>query len=160
MKVATWMLTVLLAASTPAIVQSSDIDGPASPSASMSQEAANKMLVERLYREFFNGRDLSVPEQIVAENYIQHNPSLPDGRAILIRAFAAYFQAAPELRVSVKRMVAEGNLVVVHSHWQDRPTDRGNAVVDVYRIENGLIAEHWDVLQPVPETAANTNGMF
>jgi predicted SnoaL-like aldol condensation-catalyzing enzyme len=163
MKIATQAAVALLITSTVVAAQSSGADHAASASSSSSleaQEAANRALVERLYRDFFNGRDLSVAEQIVAENYIQHNPSLPDGRAILLRAFAAYFQAAPELKVSVKRMVAEGDLVVVHSHWQDRPTDRGNAVVDIYRLENGLIAEHWDVVQPVPETAANANGMF
>lgn len=132
----------------------------AEPPVTASQAPQNRLLVERLYRDFFNGRDMRVPLEIVAENYIQHNPALPDGRAILIRAFSAYFAAAPDLKVTIKRMVAEGDLVVVHSHWQDSPEDRGNAVVDIYRIEDGKIAEHWDVVQPVSEKAANSNTMF
>jgi hypothetical protein len=57
-------------------------------------------------------------------------------------------------------MVAEGDLVVVHSHLTLKPGDRGSAVVDIFRIENGKIAEHWDVLQEVPEKSANHNTMF
>ncbi len=59
-----------------------------------------------------------------------------------------------------KRIIAEGNLVAVHSHLKPNPQDSGAAVVDIFRVEDGKLAEHWDVIQPVPTQAANKNGMF
>ena len=66
----------------------------------------------------------------------------------------------PKLRFDFKRFVAEGDLVVVHSHLRPSPDARGTAVMDIFRLENGKIVEHWDVLQIVPETSANANTMF
>ena len=54
-----------------------------------------------------------------------------------------------------------GTDVILHSHWHGLSDDsRGEAVVDIYRSENGKVVEHWDVIQPIPETAANNNTMF
>jgi predicted SnoaL-like aldol condensation-catalyzing enzyme len=64
------------------------------------------------------------------------------------------------LRFDFKRLVAEGDLVVVHSHLVRKPGDRGMTVMDIFRLENGKIVEHWDVLQEVPESPANNNTMF
>ena len=66
----------------------------------------------------------------------------------------------PQLFVEIKRMIAEGDLVVTHGLIKTSPEDRGTAAVDIFRVEDGKIVEHWDVLQPVPETAANDNTMF
>ena len=57
-------------------------------------------------------------------------------------------------------MIAEGELVMIHNLWKDTPEDRGQAVVDIFRLENGKIVEHWDVSQDIPENPANKNGMF
>jgi predicted SnoaL-like aldol condensation-catalyzing enzyme len=64
------------------------------------------------------------------------------------------------LRFDFKRLVAEGDLVAVHSHLVRKPGDRGMAVMDIFRLENGKIAEHWNVLQEIPESPANNNTMF
>jgi predicted SnoaL-like aldol condensation-catalyzing enzyme len=66
----------------------------------------------------------------------------------------------PELRAEVKRIFAEGDFVIAHTHGVREPGQRGTAIVDIFRLENGRIVEHWDVMQPIPETALNDNGMF
>ena len=60
----------------------------------------------------------------------------------------------------LQRVIAEDNLVAVHSHLRRNAEDRGRVVIDIFRVEQGKIVEHWDVFQPVPETAAKNNGMF
>ena len=99
---------------------------------------------------------------ISADQYIQHNPSGSDGRAAFIGGFAAYVEKT-NFRCDIKRVIAEGNLVVVHNHCKENPADandRGSAVMDIFRVEKGLIVEHWDVEQAVPAQAKNRNTMF
>ena len=75
--------------------------------------------------------------------------------------FVHYFtQTFPDLHLDIKRLIAEGDLVVTHSHMTRHAGDRGMAVIDIFRLENGKIVEHLDVLQDIPETAANNNTMF
>jgi predicted SnoaL-like aldol condensation-catalyzing enzyme len=66
----------------------------------------------------------------------------------------------PELRGEVKRIVAEGDLVIAHVHARRTPTDPGLAIVDIFRLEDGKLVEHWEVRQPVPDDAVHDNGMF
>lgn len=71
-----------------------------------------------------------------------------------------YRSEYPQLSVEIKRMIAEGDLVVTHGVIKTSPEDHGTAAADIFRLEDGKIIEHWDVLQPVPEEAANDNTMF
>jgi predicted SnoaL-like aldol condensation-catalyzing enzyme len=99
-------------------------------------------------------------DRYLGSQYIQHNPQIGNGKAALV-AWATGFQAAfPQLKIEVKRVLADGDLVMVHSHLTLFPGDRGTAVADIVRLKNGKIVEHWDVLQAVPETSANDNTMF
>lgn len=66
----------------------------------------------------------------------------------------------PQRSVSIKRAIADGDLVMLHVHIKPSPEGRGSAIVDIFRVENGKIVEHWDVIQPAPETAKNSNTMF
>jgi predicted SnoaL-like aldol condensation-catalyzing enzyme len=79
-----------------------------------------------------------------------------------VRKFVAWIMANhPDAHGEIKRVFADGDYVILHGHWHglsDNP--RGEAVVDIFRLENGKMAEHWDVIQPIPETAANNNTMF
>jgi predicted SnoaL-like aldol condensation-catalyzing enzyme len=107
---------------------------------------------------------LRQPEEAVAKyigpNYRQHNPGSADGSESLITTMKWFTQNFPELRMETKRIIAEGDLEVLHSHLILKPGDRGSAVVEIFRLENGKIVEHWDVAQEIPEKSANDNTMF
>lgn len=99
-------------------------------------------------------------ETWVAPGYIQHNPMAQTGRDAAIAFLGSFFEQHPGISYSIKRVIADGDLVAVHMHGAMGPDDRGFAVVDIMRVEGCKVVEHWDVMQPVPETSANTNGMF
>ncbi|MBB6563176.1 putative SnoaL-like aldol condensation-catalyzing enzyme [Acidovorax soli] len=126
-----------------------------------SVEQANTKLVLEFYEVVLNGKNADAAARYVAADYIQHNPRVPTGLAPLQGFVRELQRSAPQARSTVKRVVAQGDLVVLHSHAQrGGPEDRGMALVDIFRVHQGKIVEHWDVMQPVPETAANPNGMF
>ena len=88
----------------------------------------------------------------VAEPYIQHNPTVADGGKAFIDSFAPFLKENPQSRAEVKRAAAEGDLVWLHVFSRTSPQDRGEAVVDIFRVNKaGKIVEHWDVIQAVPE---------
>jgi len=125
----------------------------------LAQEESNRALVVHFYDTVFNQHDLSIASTVLAPSYIQHNPHVPSGSAPFISFFTERFKANPEARSTIVRS-ADGNLVFLHVHSTSNPQDRGNAIVDIFRVDHGKIAEHWDVIQPVPEHAANDNTMF
>lgn len=103
----------------------------------------------------------------VHPDYIQHDPNSPTGRDGTIAVLAEHMARNPRMSHDVKRVVHEdrdagAGTVVVHYHFRREPEDRGLAVVDIFRIENGYLVEHWDVMQPIPDpaTTKNDNGMF
>ena len=99
-------------------------------------------------------------ETWVEPGYIQHNPLAKSGRDAASAFLEPFFQSHPEASYSIKRIIADGNLVAVHSHAKFTADDRGLAIIDILRVDHCKVAEHWDVAQPVPEKSANTNGMF
>ena len=121
----------------------------------------NKRIISEWHEIAINQRK---PEEAVAKylgsNYRQHNPGAADGPESFIAAVKGLTKTFPELTMEPKRIIAEGDLVVLHSHLILKPGDRGTAVVDIFRLENGKIVEHWDVVQEVPEKSANNNTMF
>jgi len=112
----------------------------------------NEFYVEKRVREAF--------ETWVEPGYIQHNPMAQTGRDAAIAFLEPFFKSHPDIHYSIKRIIADGKLVAVHSHGVFSPGERGLAIVDILRVEGCKIAEHWDVAQAVPEKSANTNGMF
>jgi predicted SnoaL-like aldol condensation-catalyzing enzyme len=99
-------------------------------------------------------------ETWVDPGYIQHNPMAATGRDAAINFLEPFFAKNPNINYSIKRIIADGDLVAVHSHGKFAPEDRGIAVVDILRVKGCKVMEHWDVVQPVPEKSANTNTMF
>lgn len=133
-----------------------------------SVEDRNRAVVLRYMEEVVNQRNLDVLDEVMAADWIAHNPGEPNGREGLKAFFGGMFEQFPEIHADVKRVVAEGDLVVVHSHYTAAEADRGNdwapgsgAVADFFRLEDGMIVEHWDVNQrPIPESSVNGNSMF
>ncbi len=126
----------------------------------MAQIPENKKIVIEVYEGLFNRKDLSLIDKYILPNYKQHNPTVPDGADGLRSALEGMFASFPTFHVHVKRVIGEGDMVVLHNHWKMNPDDRGSAVVDIFRLEDGRLAEHWDIIQEIPKAAANPNGMF
>jgi len=121
----------------------------------------NKRLAKECLDMIFNQhKPAQAVAQYIGANYRQHNPNAPDGPQGVIAYAAGYLKANPELRLDFKRIIAEGDLVAVHSFLKPNSSDLGRAVVDIFRVEDGKLVEHWDVMQPVPLQAENKNGMF
>ena len=124
------------------------------------QEEVNLALVRGLFDEVLNPMDSGAVDRFIAPGYIQHNPNVETGRAPL-KAFLDFIRdESPQAVHDVKRMFADADHVIVHYHVRRWPDDAGFAVIDIFRIENGLIAEHWDVSQDVRLDGPNVNGMF
>ena len=121
----------------------------------------HKTIVKSFYDLAFNQRR---PEEAVAKyvgaSYRQHNPMAGDGPAPFIGFVKWLAGTSPDFHFEFKRFIAEGDFVVVHSHLIPAKGARGTAVMDIFRLEDGKIVEHWDVLQDVPETSQNQNTMF
>jgi predicted SnoaL-like aldol condensation-catalyzing enzyme len=136
---------------------------PVPAQGSDAQEEANKKIVLDFYDKAINQKDFEAASVHLGDKYIQHNPLATDGPEGLKNFLASAKQNIPNFRIEFKRVFADGDYVIVHGHARakpDDPADRGSAVIDIYRLENGKVVEHWDVMQPVPEKANNQNTMF
>jgi predicted SnoaL-like aldol condensation-catalyzing enzyme len=144
--------TVILLAATLALATIAQADECKLKPKEVVTKFMNEFYLEKRVREAF--------ETWVEPGYIQHNPLAKTGRDAAIAFLEPFFQSHPDASYSIKRIIADGNLVAVHSHAKFTADDRGLAVVDILRVDHCKIAEHWDVAQPVPEKSANSNGMF
>jgi predicted SnoaL-like aldol condensation-catalyzing enzyme len=129
----------------------------------MSDIERNKQVVVDYYTTAFAGD----PEKAIADHfgprYVQHNPEAQNGPEAFI-GFVKWLRGEyPDLTLDIKRVIAEGDMVATHSHLDlepDNPDNPGRALADYFLLEDGKVIEHWDVIQEVPTTAANDNGMF
>jgi predicted SnoaL-like aldol condensation-catalyzing enzyme len=99
-------------------------------------------------------------ERYVAATLIQHNPGVPDGAEAAVASLEERLRQNPDLKFDIRRAIAEGDIVALHVLVRSDPEDRGRAVVDIFRVSDQRIVEHWDVVQPMPASAENPHPMF
>jgi predicted SnoaL-like aldol condensation-catalyzing enzyme len=126
-----------------------------------SQAEKNKKIAVAFLTMIFNDHKVEEAFKLYAvPEYKQHNPYAASGAQAAINFLGPYLKANPEARTDIKRVIAEGDLVAIHNNPKQNAKDRGRAVVDIFRLENGRVVEHWDVVQDIPEKSANENTMF
>ncbi len=144
-----------------ALVAALAFAGAASPALAADAACTTKQVMDAFVPLFYEQRDARKAfTDWVAEDYIQHNPVAKDGRDNAVAALEPFFKSMPGLRYTVARIIIEGDLAVVHNKLQMNAQDRGSAVVDIFRIEDCKIKEHWDVIQAIPAESANDHPMF
>lgn len=121
---------------------------------------ANKKVVADFYDLIINKKDFDSARKYIGSRYKQHNPLVadyPEG----LEAFITFLQTNyPEAKSEIKRIFADGDHVILHVHSWREPETAGRAIIEIFRLENGKIEEHWDVIQELPAVSANPNGMF
>ena len=131
---------------------------------------SNKAAAEYFWNEVFNKHDTAVIDTMVGPKYKQHSPEFADGKQAFKDGVTGFLKAYPDSSAVIKHIGADGDLVFIHNHiklcknffciFSCNKADRGQAAVDIFRIKDGKIVEHWDVIQDIPEKAANDNTMF
>lgn len=124
------------------------------------QLAHNKQLVLDFYKKLIGEKDYEAARPYMGEEYRQHAPYAADGHAGVAEWVLKFKEAFPNHHYEVKKVIAEGDLVVLHLHGKSGMHPFGESVVDIFRIKDGKVIEHWDVIQPIPESADNANSMF
>ncbi len=123
-----------------------------------AQQEQNKETVLKFYELGLNQKNADEAAKLLGSRYVQHNPNAADG-VEGFKQFIAYLKKnEPDSHSEIKRVFADGDYVILHVKATGRTTPV--AIIDVFKLEEGKIVEHWDVIQPIPEKSANTNGMF
>ncbi len=125
----------------------------------MSREQANKDIVIEAYQRTFGDLDVAAIDEFFSKDFKQHNPTIadgPEGVKALVRMLSS--QGVPKQEIEFKHVVAEGDVVILHSRYEMAGAEW--RFIDIYRVENGQLAEHWDAMMQMPEARANTNSMF
>ena len=122
------------------------------------KEEANKKLVADMYQAIFGDKKIEAADEYILEGYIQHNPMVADGRQALKDALTQWLKNTPKSKIDIKHIGADGDFVYLHT--RAKAGSATVSVIDIFRIEGGKIAEHWDVIQEVPDKSANDHPMF
>ena len=125
-----------------------------------AKEEANRKVVLDFYEKGLNQKDADAAIALMGNRYVQHNPNAADGPEGFRKFIGFLKEKFPNSRSEIKRSFVDGDYVILHVHAVREPGTRGSAIIDVFKLENGKIVDHWDVVQPIPENPANSNGMF
>ncbi len=131
-----------------------------SESAYSDEERRNRDVVLAFYEHGINRHDVAAALSYVGADFIQHSPHIADGPTGLAAFFGEFWKTHPQFRVEVKRIFIEGDMTAAHVRLHGGSTPNGEASADIFRLKDGKIVEHWDVVRPIPVGAANSNSMF
>ncbi len=120
----------------------------------------NRKTVVDFYEKAINQKDFEAASKYLGPRYLQHNQRAVDGAEGLRNFITFLREKYPKSHSEIKRVFADGDFVILHVHAIREPGTRGMAIVDIFRLENGKIVEHWDVHEDIIEHPANGNGMF
>ena len=120
----------------------------------------NKKNAIEFYRIAYLGNPVSAVDKYVGDDYIQHNPSVANGKQGFISYFEEMTRDYPDKSIEFVRSIAETDLVTLHTH-QIWPDNEEYVTIDIFRFDsNGKIIEHWDAVQKIPENSKNKNKMY
>jgi predicted SnoaL-like aldol condensation-catalyzing enzyme len=120
----------------------------------------NKRTVRDFYETAINRKDADRAMTYLGSRYVQHNQNAADGAEGLRKFILFLRDRHPRAHSEIRKVFAEGDYVILHVHAVRDPGTRGMAVIDIFRLEQGKIVEHWDVHEDIIERPANANGMF
>ena len=124
------------------------------------QEEKNLKAVLDFYDLVINGQRYDRTGEFLDDNYIQHKPEVETGVKGVLDFVRSIYAQSPNHRARIVRSFVDGGYVILHVHIMNAIEAPNLAVMDIFRVENGKLMEHWDVASPVPETAKNINGVF
>jgi len=125
----------------------------------VTQEEKNKQIATTAYQKIFGDLDITAVDEYMSKNFIQHNPTIadgPEGVKALVQTLVS--QGLPKQKISFKHIVAEGDIVFLHSRYE--MAGKEWRFIDIYRVENNKLVEHWDAMMQMPDERANNNLMF
>lgn len=123
-------------------------------------EERRKETVRAFYQAAIIEKDFAKVRPLLGETYTQHNPQIADGFEGLEAFLEMLAQDFPDITLEIKRLIADCDYVVSHVHGIRVPGQPGTSIIDIFRFVDDKIVEHWDVMQPIPQTAVNANTMF
>lgn len=125
----------------------------------MSQEEQNKQVATTAYQRIFGDLNVAAIDEYMSKDFIQHNPTIADGpQGVKALVQMLVTKGTPKQQIEFKHVIAEGDIVFLHSRYE--MAEREWRFIDIYRIENNKLVEHWDAMMQMPDSRANNNPMF
>ena len=123
-------------------------------------EQANLEICTRMYHEMLFKFDASGINRYIAEDYVQHSTAATGGREGLRAFFEDRAERFRDVRMAIKASFADGDFTIFHIHTIRRAGDPGMSIIDIFRMHDGMVQEHWEVLQEIPAVLPHENGIF
>ena len=121
--------------------------------------ANNKRIVTTAYQRIFGDLDAFAVDDCMSKDFVQHNPTIADGPEGVKQLLGMLTsQGVPKQKIEFRHVVADGDIVILHSRYE--MAGKEWRFIDIYRVENGKLAEHWDAMMQAPDRRANNNPMF